>query len=255
MHSIYNYSDKNYNFSITIKKFYNQLYPSFSELDQIHKLLESEDMTEYDKEYYKIPIQKFGLTDRNSIFIKNFHNFVDTDETFTNLYKKFIVDVIKPMCNLSSFDKIVYQKTPNIRFHLPNCSNIGYIVNDKNMYSDIIGVHNDNEFGHPKNEKNVIVPLTKMFGSNSLYYSSSPIDNLDVYGYNNLVMSLNNFYIGNLNECDHYNKINTTGVSRVSLDFRILLYSDYENYIKSCPITSSETFKNKFIVGVYYSIL
>ena len=261
MHNIYNYPNTKYNFIETIENYYKKIYPSFLELNTIHKLLETEELSECDKEYHKIPIHKFGVSDRKSIFVKDFHRFVDTQETqetqesFQNLYETFILDLIKPIFNILPEDKIVFQKTPNIRFHLPPCSNIGYIIDSKNIHSDVIGLHIDSEFGHPKNEKNIIIPLTKMFGSNSLYYNSVADPNINVYEYNNLVMDLNNFYIGNLNECYHYNKINTTGFARVSLDFRILTLHDYENHIKNNEISYSETFKNKFIVGDYYKML
>ena len=260
MHNIYNYSNEKYNFTEVIETYYKKVYPSFLEFNKIHNLLDSDDMLECDKLYYKVPVQQFGVSDRKSIFIQNFHNFVDTDETFQNLYDKFILDIIKPLFNITPENKIIVQKTPNIRFHLPNCSNIGYIINSKNVYSDIFGVHKDSEFGHPKKELNIIVPLTKMFGSNSIYYNSIPdtdndTNNTVLYDYNNLKMELNNFYVGNLNECYHYNKINTTGFTRVSLDFRVLRLEDYENHINTNIITYSESFKSKFIIGDYYKII
>ena len=256
MHNIYNYSNKTYNFTEIIEKYYNKIYPSFLELEQIHTLLATEDIKECDKEYYKTPVHQFGVSDRKSIFIKDFHHFVDTDETFQVLYEKFIVDVIKPIFNLLPENKLIVQKTPNIRFHLPNCSNIGYINNSRNIYYDIFGIHKDGDFGHPKNETNIIVPLTNMFDTNSVYYNSIPDNGTNnIYEYTNLVMDLNNFYIGNLNECYHYNKINTTGITRVSLDFRVLLVHDYDNYIKINKISCSETFKSKFIVGDYYKVI
>jgi len=270
MHFIYNFSNEQYNFIDIIEQHYKKTYPSLLELNKIHKLLDSEDMPDCDKEYYRVPVHQFGVSDRKSIFIKNFHNFVDRDDTFQQLYDKFIVDIIKPLFNVLPEYKIIVQKTPNIRFHLPNCSNIGYISNSKNVYPDIFGIHTDGEFGHPKNEINIILPLTKMFETNSIYYSSIPenshnrdntttqnpcSDVLDVYDYTNIVMDVHNFFVGNLNQCYHYNKINTTGVTRVSLDFRVLTVDAYAKYINSNKIHYSETFKNKFIIGDYYKIL
>ncbi len=63
-------------------------------------------------------------------------------------------------------DKLVVQKTPNIRFHLPNNSNIGKRDTDS---KNTIGLHYDYEFNHPKEEYNIILSITDMFDTNSLY--------------------------------------------------------------------------------------
>ena len=55
------------------------------------------------------------------------------------------------------------------------------------------------------------------------------------------------FYMGNLNQCRHYNRVNKTGASRVSFDIRIIPGSKYEE------IESYSVSKNiKFTIGNYY---
>ena len=52
-------------------------------------------------------------------------------------------------------------------------------------------------------------------------------------------------------ECIHGNKPNKTGKSRVSLDFRVVLKSDYnKDYEKISKLSSK-----KFVIGGYYNEL
>ena len=56
------------------------------------------------------------------------------------------------------------------------------------------------------------------------------------------------FLIGYLNQCRHGNKINDTGKTRVSFDFRVMPEFAYD---ENSPLESCTT-KQKFIVGEYY---
>ena len=57
------------------------------------------------------------------------------------------------------------------------------------------------------------------------------------------------YILWNGNRCRHGNKPNTTGVTRVSMDFRILPEAYYqEDYDKSTATTGM-----KFKIGSYYS--
>ncbi len=241
---ILNYNSNNtfYNY---LTDYYKTKYKSFVYLENIHNILNTNDISEKDKNYYKsIPI--FGKTDRNSVFVRDFYNFIDTDYIFLYEYINFIQNVIKPLFPLEN--KLVVQKTPNIRFHLPGCSNIGKRDTDK--YMDIIGLHYDGEFGHPEEEINIILPITDMFDTNSIYYEEHPNSMIDVYHYLSMNLKKNNFFMGYLNKCNHYNKINNTEQTRVSLDFRIIPYSKFK---KSNNI--SATSNVKFDIGNYYMLI
>lgn len=242
MHNIYD-NPPDFNF---IEEHYKLLY-NISGLDKIHETIKY--LPEKDLEFFQVPVQKFGVSDRSSVFIKDFYNFVDKDPTFNKVYESFINSFLK---KLLCTDQLVVQRTPNIRFHLPGFSNIGYIENNKNKYPDLIGIHTDSEFGHPLNEINVIIALTDMFGTNSIYYESLPDSGTDIYDYKNLELKKEQIYIGNLNKCNHYNKINSTNVSRVSLDFRVLKLSDYQN---NTTAGTSVSANKKFTIGDYYTLM
>lgn len=245
LHKIIEYNSNNYEFYNCLFKYYKRKYNSIKNLENIHELLNSDEISQESKTYYnEVPI--FGKSDRNSIFVKDFYNFIDVDYTFLFEYINFITNVVKSLFPLEQ--KIVVQKTPNIRFHLPNCSNIGRRHTDK--YKDIIGLHHDGEFGHPEEEINIILPITEMFGTNSIYYESIPNINIDVYEYSSINLLKNEFFMGYLNKCNHYNKINNTQQTRVSLDFRIIPYSKFKT-----SDNISTTSNIKFDLGNYYMLV
>ena len=237
------YYNHNVNWSNIIREIYKDKYNYTDNLENIHELLESDLISNENKEYYnEIPI--FGQNDRKSFLVKDFHKYYDSNDIIKNTYQKFIVDYIKPIFNN---EKIVYQTTPNIRFHLPNCTNIGKRNSDPS--NEIIGLHRDNEFGHPSSELNVIIPITDMLDSNSIFFNN--VDNsLDINNFNNLKLKNNQFFTVYFNNVLHYNKINTTNKTRVSFDFRVIPYNLYEK-----TSNKSTTFNKKFITGDYYSII
>jgi ectoine hydroxylase-related dioxygenase (phytanoyl-CoA dioxygenase family) len=56
------------------------------------------------------------------------------------------------------------------------------------------------------------------------------------------------FLIGYLNQCRHGNKVNETGKTRVSFDFRVVPGFAYDDSGKKSSFTTNQ----KFIVGEYY---
>ena len=239
------YNNRDYKFYSCLYEYYKTKYTHFTDLENIHNLLNSDDLSYEDKQFYKT-IPEFGKTDRSSIFVKDFYKYIDTDYTFFYEYIKFIINVIKPLFPLE--DKLIIQKTPNIRFHLPNCTNIGKRKTDK--YADIIGLHHDKEFGHPEEEINIVLPITEMYETNSIYFEKYPYSNMNVYEYSRMNMKKNNYFMGYLNKCNHYNKINDTAITRVSLDFRIIPYSKFKN-----SDNTSATSQIKFDIGNYYMLV
>jgi hypothetical protein len=89
-----------------------------------------------------------------------------------------------------------------------------------------------------------------MFETNSIYYEDYPNSNIDVYNYSSINLKKNNFFIGYLNNCNHYNKINKTDQTRVSLDFRIIPYSKFKKSSNNSPTSNV-----KFDIGNYYMLI
>lgn len=240
---IHNFDNTIFNFSQLIQEIYKNKYNFEDELCNLHDILKT--FSEKDANELLI-IPTLGVNDRKSVFINDYYNFVDSDPRFLDCYKQFIVTYIKPL--FPNETQILYQTTPNLRISFPNCTAIGRTQNDPR--TDIIGLHSDCDFGHNAEEVNYIIPITNMYDTNSVYYESYEYSNVDYDDYINLKLSPDNFFEGYLNKCRHYNKINETGKTRLSLDLRIIPSSKYTDNNKS-SITSNK----KLTLGEYFSLI
>ena len=87
-----------------------------------------------------------------------------------------------------------------------------------------------------------------MFCTNSIYYEPEIDSNINYNDYLNLILNTDTFFTEKFNKLKHYNKINTTNVTRISLDLRVIPYSKYMEY--------KDFFINtKFDIGKYYIAL
>jgi len=220
------------------EKIYADKYGFFDNMENFHKILETNVLCDNEKIMSK-QIKELGK-DRNSVFYDDYHRFVDSNDEFNNVYYKFINEHIKPIYG----SKIVVQKTPNLRISFPDSTAIGK-HNDEKEENNIIGLHKDADFGHHEDEINYIIPITEMFDTNSIYYEPSQESNISTEQYINLKLKTNEYFIGKFNKLLHFNKINKTGFTRISLDFRVI---PYEMYMKNF-----DYFKGtKFELGKYY---
>lgn len=137
--------------------------------------------------------------------LKDFTN-PTVNSSFRQLYDRFVRTVITNHVAtiLSTEDTIYYQAFPCIRVVRPG------------EFS--IGAHADISYGFSQGNINFYVPLTRIFGTNSLVLESCPgledwhVIDADV-GY------IKRFY-GVL--CSHFTMTNNTNQTRVSLDLRII---------------------------------
>ena len=161
-------------------------------------------------------------------------------EEFTNLYYEFVKMIMNDIYNETS---IVYQASPTFRVQLPN--NIAVGGNDKDL-PERYGWHKDtdDQYNHPNFEKNFILPLTNSSDTASVFIETYPNSDEFIAA----SMKVGEFFQFNGGECIHGNKPNKTGKSRVSLDFRLVASSDYnQTYSKTSKITNQ-----KFVVVGYY---
>ena len=226
-----------------IKNFFIDYFNYNDELDEIHNILSNNKFNNVDDLKYFHNLSILGKNDRNNIFINEFHQYIDKNYEFNYLYLKFIKEYIKPLFNNK---KIVFQKTPNIRMSLPNLTAIGKYEDNENF--EIIGLHKDSDFGHIEDEINFIIPITKMFNTNSIYFEKSINSNDLIDNYQTLKLNENEFFRGYFNQIKHCNKINLTDKTRISFDMRVILYDDY--------IKNIDKIKNtKFELGKYFVLL
>ena len=95
--------------------------------------------------------------DQSTIWHKCFYDKIRTDNRFDHEYMSFLSQYIKPRFN----DKIVYQKIPTLRVHLPNNVSVGEFHKDKH--------YRDKNWAEKVQELNYFVPLTKAYGTNTIW--------------------------------------------------------------------------------------
>lgn len=134
------------------------------------------------------------------------------------LYDRFVKEEILPLYPDTSH---AVQVDPSFRIHLPNNTALGARTDD---VGEAIGMHCDADYNHQPGEINFILPLTPMFDTNSVYVESAPGES-DFHPANVPTGTVFCFYG---NKCRHYNRRNDTGVSRLSIDFRVIPMKNYD---------------------------
>lgn len=166
--------------------------------------------------------------DSSTIFHKKFYDkYHEGWGELQSLYDMFIANVIAPQYN----EDFLYQKFPTFRVHLPGNVAVG-------------AFHNDAEFGHPAGEVNYIIPLTNSDGTASVWVESEP----GKKDFEPIEMVVGRLIQFNGNTLTHGNRMNETQSTRVSMDFRVLPISKYDEANNS----ESVTLKTKFKEGEYY---
>jgi len=109
-------------------------------------------------------------------------------------------------------------------------------------------MHCDSEYNHPRGEINFWLPFTDARGNNSIYVETQP-EKGDFHCVELKYGQLFRFY-GNM--CRHFNELNDTGSTRVSIDFRIIPASmwDFSATSEAASVKSGL----KFTIGGYYDI-
>jgi len=174
-------------------------------------------------------IQNYELfqkgTDQSTIWHRKYYDNLDK---FLPTYKAFINEVIKPIFG----ENIVYQKIPTFRTHL---------VNNLSVFE----FHKDNSYQHNKSEVNFFLPFTDAYDTSTIWVESEE-DKGDYTPMNTLYGETVKWY-GNY--LTHGNKQNTTQNTRVSVDFRVIPLSKYNEEDGSAIYT-----KMKFQIGDYYKV-
>lgn len=184
------------------------------------------------------------ISDYESELHKIFYTNIKNDDRFKLIYTNLILNIYNDL--FPDEECLIYQSFPSVRFQFPN-----NIAVPPHYDSDNIG-------NHPDGEKNFLIPITNMYGTKRLFIESSP-NNKDFSG---IDLEYGNLFYFNGNKCTHYNQKNIENSLRISLDFRIILASDYNKYINSGSITNTnprdpekKRIPTKMIIGGYYQIV
>ena len=172
--------------------------------------------------------------DQSTIWHKCFYRQIRKDSSFNNIYIKFLTEVIKPRFN----EKIVYQKIPTFRVHLPGNVSVGEFHKDRH--------YRDEEWANKVQELNYFVPLTKAYGTNTVWAETEE----DLGDFKEIRANYGECVEWNASKLTHGNKQNVTRVTRVSFDFRVIPKS---RYVNSNHLTINTNVP--FEIGGYYGVL
>jgi hypothetical protein len=174
------------------------------------------------------------------------------------LYHTFVIEVIKPLVESYGETEFYYSKIPLLRTHFPAppVDGIGGIggsggvatkKKSKRRGCKQPGVstqrHTDGRYGHPSGEFNVWLPLSrKVWGSNSLHRDVSPWSGES--SSSPFVLDYGDAALFYGNQVPHQTFPNSTGMTRCSLDFRIVPGSLFEkNYHRNMYATSGDYYE------------
>ncbi|KAJ1495357.1 hypothetical protein T484DRAFT_1876240 [Baffinella frigidus] len=126
-------------------------------------------------------------------------------EAFDQIYQDFIRDVIAPSIGGG---KVLFQRAPTLRVMAPEEG--GGVV------SVMSKLHKDEDYHHQHSELNFWLPLTPVWGGNTLWVESAPA----LGDFHPLELDYGRYVRFYGNQCRHKTNSNDTGKSRVSIDFR-----------------------------------
>lgn len=182
-------------------EYFKDLY-QFNNLQQLHTISKSD-------------LSPENISDIETDLHKKFYEDVKTHPKFKQLYCNLIKDIFDNIFPSESI--FIYQSFPSIRIQYFN-----NVVIPPHCDSDSIGKH-------PIGEKNFLLPITKMYGTNRMFIESEP-DKGDFQG---IDLEYGELLYFNGNRCIHYNEKNIERDIRISLDFRVILLEDYKKYIQN----------------------
>ena len=165
----------------------------------------------------------------DTVLHDRFYDNIRNNNDIIEIYDRIVEEVVSPILG----EDFIYQKMPTLRVHFVN-----------NWATPEFHVDTPEGYNHPHGENNFILPLTTCKGTNSVWVESEP----NKGDFSPVEVSYGELFQFNGGELRHGNKINTTEQTRVSLDFRVLPISRYdENYAKKSATTGKT-----FTVGSYY---
>jgi hypothetical protein len=202
---------------------FRQIVSEWFDVDNISKLHEIKKYNLFDREH-----------DQSSKWHKVFYEKIREDNSFNELYVKFLTDFVKPWYE----EEIVYQKIPTFRVHLVGNVAVGDWHKDRD-YRNL-------NWAKKVKELNYYVPLTAAYNTNTIWAETSE----DKKDFEPMEANYGECIEWGASWLTHGNKVNETTVSRVSFDFRVIPKS---RYIDSNHLTINT--KTPFNIGGYYEVL
>ncbi len=151
-------------------------------------------------EAFAAPPERFvRATDQSTVLHQRFYKAVSGGFPLYEAFARWV------LASLGEHEPMYLQRIPNLRLQLPENIAVGEF-------------HRDSDYGHPDGELNVWVPLTSSERSSTIWVASDP----DSESARPWVLDVGEVLRFDGRNLLHGNVPNTTGATRVSLDFRYL---------------------------------
>jgi hypothetical protein len=148
-------------------------------------------------------------------------------ERIRPLYHRFVNEVVAEVIG----EPFCFQQVPTFRVHLPGNVAVGEF-------------HADADYNHPVGELNFWVPLTRAWGSNTVWIETW-------YGLDDCTpipaLGPGQYLTFDAVRWRHGNVANETGLSRASFDFRCIPMSRYQPS-NGCSVNTNQ----RFVIGDYF---
>lgn len=122
-------------------------------------------------------------------------------------YREFVASFVPEILGTTDF---CFQRVPTFRVHFPGNVAVGEF-------------HTDGDYNHSDGEVNFWVPFTPTWGSNAVWVE----DELGSKDYHPFTLNPGQLLVFDAVNWSHGNKVNETGHTRVSFDFRCIPLSNY----------------------------
>lgn len=208
-----------------VRHYYKFRYPFRGIIESILGTPDLENL--HTKEGAPSDVVKVGK-DNHTIWHNKFYDSI-AGSIFMTAYNRLLLDIKHEMLN---GETLVVQDRPTFRIHWHNNLSVGEF-------------HKDSKYDHPNTEINFWIPVTKAFDTNTIWIESEP----DKGDYTPVNMEYGQMLIFMGGLLTHGNKINTTGQTRVSFDFRVIPFS---KYVEPENPVASVAHGKKRIIGDYY---
>lgn len=219
----FDYDTEEYEFKELVQKILSHRGP----LEKLHE----SDLTIKDELTHK--------NDQNSVVHRKYYDSAFYD-VFVAKYREFVRREVLPLFKETSF---AVQAEPTFRCCVPDNTAVGRLAGER-ADAERVGYHRDGDFNHPASEINFVLCLTDMHDSNGFHFESSP----DRGDFRPVDMSYGQVFQFYGNKCWHFNKKNATGKTRISVDFRVIPMSQYDESELKASIHQNK----KFTLGGYY---
>lgn len=177
--------------------------------------------------------------DQNSVVHRAYYDSPIYKE-FVAKYHEFIRREVLPLFDEQEF---AVQAQPTFRCCQPNNTAVGRLENEEEG-GERIGFHRDFDFNHPASEINFVLCFTDFNSSNGFHFETSP----NKSDYRPVDMEYGQFFQFYGSKCRHYNTKNISGQTRISVDFRVIPMSQYDDTETKASIQKGK----KFTLGGYY---